>query len=260
MAQNEKLQYFGDYHTHTHYSDGVSTVQQNIDEAVSKGLRELAFTDHGFNNPGYGSLSRESFKTQRAEIKKYSEGRNIKIYHGIEADIIGLDGAIDLNQDELGDIEVLIVGYHSFAKAQSFYDWRKIYVNSFLSFLLKPSRSVIERNTKTLINAVKRYPIDILAHINHLMKVDCYELSKACADYGTYIELNAKHLNTPEELEGILKSGARLIANSDAHHFSRIAGFSAIEEALKKQGVEPTALENYAKLPEFPRRKLRIKE
>lgn len=260
MAQDAKMQYFGDYHTHTRYSDGVSTVQQNIDEAVSKGLKELAFTDHGFNNPGYGALSRKSFKAQRAEIKKYAEGQNIKIYHGIEADIIGLDGTIDLEQEDLGDMEVLIVGYHSFAKAKSFYDWRKIYVNSFLSFLSNPSQNVIARNTKTLINAVKRYPIDILAHINHLFKVDCYELAKACADYGTYVELNAKHLNSPKELDQILKSGARLVANSDAHHFSRIGGFSAIEEALKMQGVEPTALENYAKIPEFPRRKLRIKE
>lgn len=260
MAQNDKAQYFGDYHTHTRYSDGVSTVQQNIEEAVKKGLKELAFTDHGFNNPGYGALSRATFITQRAEIKKFAEGQNIKIYHGVEADIIGLDGTIDLEQNELGDMEILIVGYHSFAKAKSFYDWRKIYVSAFLSFLSNPSRSVIERNTKTLINAVKKYPIDILAHINHLFKVDCYELAKACADYGTYIELNAKHLNPPEELEQILKSGARIIANSDAHHFSKIGSFSSIEEALQLQGVEPTALENYAKIPEFPRRKLRIKE
>lgn len=260
MAQNEKLQYFGDYHTHTHYSDGVSTVQQNIDEAISKGLKELAFTDHGFNNPSNKALSRQSFKAQSAEIEKYSQGRDIKIYHGVEADIIGLDGTIDLYPEELGDMEMLIVGYHSFAKAKSFYDWQKIYVNSSLSFMLKPSRSVIERNTKTLINAVKNYPIDILAHINHLMKVDCYELSKACADYGTYIELNVKHMRSPDELEQILRSGARLVVNSDAHHFSKIAEFSAVEKALKNQGATLSVLENYAKIPEFPRRKLRIKE
>ncbi|MDD4316837.1 MAG: PHP domain-containing protein [Clostridia bacterium] len=260
MEQKEKTKYFGDYHTHTRYSDGVSTVKQNIDAAVAKGLKELAFTDHGFNNPSYGALSRQSFKNQRAEIQNYAEGKDIKIYHGIEADIIGLDGTIDLEADELGDMEVLVVGYHSFAKAKSFFDWRKIYVSAFLSFLAKPGRSVIERNTKALINAVKRYPIDILAHINHLFKVDCYEVAKACADYGTYIELNAKHMNSQDELEQILKSGVKLIADSDAHHYAKIADFSIVEKALTGKGVDLSALENYEKTPGFPRRKQRIKE
>jgi histidinol phosphatase-like PHP family hydrolase len=67
-------------------------------------------------------------------------------------------------------------------------------------------------------------------------------------------------MKSPEDLEQILKSGAKVVANSDAHHYSKIGVFSVVEEALKIQGAELSTLENYAKAPEFPRRKLRLKE
>lgn len=257
------MKYYGDYHTHTYYSDGVSSVEENIISAIEKGLKEIAFTDHGYNSPNYGALSRKDFLKQGEEIERYRKkyGRELKIYQGIEADIIGLDGTIDLEERELKQMEIVLVGYHSFARAKSFYDWRKIFINSFLSVIKNPSEETIKRNTATIINAIKRYPIDIICHINHLFKVDCKEVAKACADYGTYIELNAKHLNLTDEMfDSMLKTKADFIVNSDAHHYSKIGEFEVIEKLIEKHNLNRERIVNLGKKPEFPRKKIRLEE
>ncbi|MFW5780664.1 MAG: PHP domain-containing protein [Bacillota bacterium] len=257
------MEYYGDYHTHTVYSDGVSKVWENVKAATDKGLKELAFTDHGFNSPSYGALTRKQFYMQREEIAQARKRANkeLEIYHGIEVDIIGLDGSIGIRDEELEQMEILVMGYHSFAKTKSLKDWFKIFPSAYLSFLKKPSCETIARNTKTYINAIKKYPIDILAHINHMFKVDCVEVAKACRDYGTYVELNAKHMNlSAKEINDMSDTGVKFIASSDAHHFSKIGGFEKLEEVMKHIGFDKNKLVNYNKKPEFPRKKQRIKE
>lgn len=248
------MEIFGDYHTHTFYSDGTSKISDNIKKAIETGLKEVAITDHGFNNPTMYSLSRKKFQNQKKEIaearKKY--GSAIKIYHGIEADLISLEGYIDLKDSEIFDKEILLVGYHSLARPKSMYDLRKIYINSYLSFIKYPSKEVIGRNTKALINSIKKYPIDIIVHINHLFNVDCYEVAKACNDYGTLLEINNKHNHMDHEIfEKILTTDVDFIINSDAHFVSSVGDFSNAEIFLSKHNFDLNRIKNYKQLPKF---------
>ena len=43
----------GDYHTHTPYSHGKNTVDENAAQAAANGLKEIAITDHGFRHVIY---------------------------------------------------------------------------------------------------------------------------------------------------------------------------------------------------------------
>ena len=36
-----------DYHTHTTFSHGKGSIEDNVKEAVKKGLKAIAITDHG---------------------------------------------------------------------------------------------------------------------------------------------------------------------------------------------------------------------
>ena len=41
------INFYGDYHTHSRYSDGRQSVDAIVEAAVSRGLLEVAITDHG---------------------------------------------------------------------------------------------------------------------------------------------------------------------------------------------------------------------
>ena len=41
---------FGDYHTHTIYTHGKSTIEENVLVAIKKGLKEVAITEHSYKH------------------------------------------------------------------------------------------------------------------------------------------------------------------------------------------------------------------
>ena len=76
-------------HNHTVYSDGVNTMEENVQSAIQKGMHALGFSDHSYTpcdesycmKPGdYGPYLQEL-----ADLKKKYKGR-IAIYAGIELD------------------------------------------------------------------------------------------------------------------------------------------------------------------------------
>lgn len=252
---NKNMDFYGDYHTHTKASDGLTTPEDNVIAGINRGLKEIAITDHGFANPDIYSLTRKKFYYQRKKIeslRKAYDGR-INILHGVEADITGLDGTIDLTSDEIKDLDVLLLGYHTFARPNTFYDFKKLFFNAYFRFIKYPSKRAIRRNTGALISAIIRYPVDILVHLNHLLKVDCYEIAKAASDYGTYIELNAKHLYTlsHDVFEKMLTTDVKFIANTDAHTADAIGDFSAVTEYLKFHDIDMNRIVNYGQKPIF---------
>ena len=44
------MKFYGDYHTHSVYSDGRAKISDAALYAAKIGLKELAITDHGFAN------------------------------------------------------------------------------------------------------------------------------------------------------------------------------------------------------------------
>ena len=47
------MSFWGDYHTHTIYSHGKGTIEENVVRALKSGLKEIAITDHGFRHMTY---------------------------------------------------------------------------------------------------------------------------------------------------------------------------------------------------------------
>ena len=69
-----------DWHTHTVYSHGKGTIEENVIEARRKGLESIAITDHGPGHFGYG-FRRKDVPKMRAEIDALNEKYDdIKIY------------------------------------------------------------------------------------------------------------------------------------------------------------------------------------
>ncbi|MBQ7452847.1 MAG: PHP domain-containing protein, partial [Clostridia bacterium] len=105
----------GDYHTHSTYSKlrhGKNTIAEMVQSAKDKGLENIAITDHGPKHLGFG-IKRKNIDKARKEIDSINEkGELEKVYLGIEANLIGKDGKIDLTQEEIDKLDLLIVGFH----------------------------------------------------------------------------------------------------------------------------------------------------
>lgn len=240
------MKFYGDYHTHTKYSDGHITVRENIQAAFDAGLSDISITDHGYNSPDFGSLTPAKMIKQRVEIEEIkSEFPMLNIRRGVEANIIGSDGTIDLTEKDYEDFDYIIAGFHAPTKPKNFKSFRELYLNSYFYFL-GTSSSARERNTKTYINMVKKYPIAIIAHINHLTRVNVKEVAKCCADYGTYIELNAKYISDMSytALEEMLATDVTFIANSDGHYVEHVGNFSRIIKYLENYPEIETKIVN----------------
>lgn len=118
------LKIIGDYHTHTVYSHGKGTIEENVKAAIERGLKEIVISDHGPGHVFFGVNYKKLVKMRREidELNKKYQGK-IKIYLGVEANIISMDGDIDLSERELQLIDKLLVGFHNGALPKSFKDF-----------------------------------------------------------------------------------------------------------------------------------------
>ncbi|MBQ4098327.1 MAG: PHP domain-containing protein [Clostridia bacterium] len=225
-----------DYHTHTVYSHGKGQIIDNAIAAKERGLKELGISDHGFSHPAFG-LTKRKVPKMKAEILAAKEKTGVNVLLGVESNIIGTDGKVDLPVSLYDDFDIFLAGIHKFV----LYKFSSIFTlatpDLFFTYLkgLKVPESVRRTNTKTFINVIKNNPVDVITHLNFCCFADAKEVAKAAADYGTYIELNAKKVHvTDDEIYEMLKTDAKFIVNSDAHTPSRVGEVSLVEQMVDR--------------------------
>lgn len=244
-----------DYHTHTPYSHGKSTVAENAAAAVEKGLKQIGIADHGFSHVAFG-VRRRQIAAYKAECEAASKQYGIDVLVGIESNIRGIDGKADLTEKDFENFDLYLCGKHIFIWYDRFSDMIRYGGGNLNSGKTKktPSKKLVELNTKAYINVIKNNPIDAVSHLNYLCPANALEVAKCAADYGTYIELNSKktHL-TDEELNDIaVKTSARFIIDSDAHSKERVGDMQLVEEQLSRLNFPIDRIDNVdGRLPDF---------
>ncbi|MBW4829566.1 MAG: PHP domain-containing protein [Clostridiaceae bacterium] len=232
------MKIIGDYHTHTIYSHGKGTIRDNVEEAFKKGLKEIAICDHGPGHFTYG-IKREDIGKMRKEIdelNKEFQPKGLKILLGVEANIIRYDGTIDVDDEIIGFLDILLLGYHFGALPETFKDGYKLYILNFLSKRIpKMRKKVMDMNTSALIKAMDRYPIDIITHPGSKVYVDIKRLARKAKEKDIALEINSSHSHlTVEEIELALEEDVYFYINSDAHSPEKVGNLeNGIERALK---------------------------
>lgn len=235
----------GDFHTHTQFSHGKGSIELNARAAMECGLQSLAFTDHGLDNI-LGGLRNVEIVLAKAKIdavrKKYPQ---LKMYFGIESNIIAPDGTIDIPKEHRNTFEVLLMGFHAVAWNPK---WRITRTFIWRNYRHKHDvnlAELIEINTNALIRAMHRYSIDALVHLGLSMPVDVFQVAQAAAETNTCIEINNKHMSlNAEELRICQKAGASFLVNSDAHRPEAVGRPQAALELAQEAGLEPSRLLN----------------
>lgn len=250
-----RMALIGDYHTHTifsHKNHGKGTIEENVESAVRKGLRQIAVTDHGFNQTTFG-VKREEIAIQRAQIEELKDRYPIEILLGVEANLISSNGEIDIVPDDYNNLDVLLCGFHKLVKTTKFKDKLNfVFKNMLCSFFHFTSKKQIERNTNAYITAMKKYQIDVITHLNYQCKVDVKKVAKVAKETNTYIELNGKRLGmSDQEILDAYKEGAKFILGSDAHCPKRVGDCHKGLQALLRLRIPDSAVVNINNIPTF---------
>jgi DNA polymerase (family 10) len=197
----------GDVHMHTVATDGKNTILEMAEAAHARGYDYIAITDHSKNLAMVNGLDDERALEHLRNIREVDvrmEGR-IRVLTGIEVDILG-DGAIDLSNEVLAQMDVVIASVHSLFQQPK------------------------EQMTDRLLKALENPYIRILGHLTGriLLRRDSYEMNleavlKQAAKVGVAVEHNASphRLDLCDiDLRRARELGCKIVINTDSHHTS----------------------------------------
>lgn len=213
------MKIIGDYHTHTVYSHGTGTIRENVEAAISKGLKEIAICDHGPGHRLYG-VDRNEIVNMRREIdglnKEYKE---INILLGLEANVMDYNGTIDVDDEILELIDILLLGYHYGIIPSTLKDAFIFFILNPISKLLPLFRGKVEvLSTNAVVKAMDKYPIDIITHPGSKAKLDTKRLGHEAYKRGAALEVNSHHSElSVENIKLALETEVHFYINSDAH-------------------------------------------
>jgi DNA polymerase (family X) len=194
----------GDLHMHTTETDGRATLQEMAQAARDRGYEYIAITDHSKALAMANGLDEArvvAFAKQVRELNR--EGLGIRIFSGIECDILR-DGAMDLSNDALAELDIVIGSVHSHMNLES-----AEMTDRLLRALECPSLRVLGHPTGRLLLQRDPFPFDF------------ERVSAEAVKRGVWLEINA----SPERLDlsgPLIRSakakGARFTISTDAHH------------------------------------------
>lgn len=234
------MQILADYHTHTKYSHGKGTIEENVLEAISKGIKTIGISDHGYKHLTYGIKLNDIYK-MREEIDKLNEKySNIKVLLGMECNILDNRGNIDINDKIIENCDYIMAGYHFASTPTSL----KSMLNHCNNYMIKNDKSK-DYNTESIINAMKNNNIFIITHPGDKGDVYIEEIAKVAKDTDTRLEINSSHgfLNS-SQLVKIKDIGNKFIIGSDAHIPQNVGNFDLAMKIIKEARLDTSLVEN----------------
>ncbi len=225
-----------DYHTHTVYSHGKGTVEDNVRAALALGIKTICITDHGGGHLFYG-VRGEALLRQRREIdalnRKYAG--QIEIHMGIEANLVGF-GKTDLPKKNRDLFECVILGYHKGVFPRDALAFRWLWRQMFGH---KPEQGW--RNAEALAAAAEDLQcVFAFSHPGTHIPVDVKYLSQAAAQLGVMMELNEHHEPMAvADIRTAAACGAHFILSSDAHRPQDVGKVPHALAAAREAGVIP---------------------
>lgn len=243
----DKYRIIGDFHTHSVYSrvgpyyHAKGTIMDNAKAAHEAGLKYLAITDHGPSDL-YG-LDIRLLDKMRADIKEASEAfPDLKIYLGVEADIVDSDNGLDVSPEDIPKFDFINAGYHYVPNSNM--------AENFTSFRLRAaSKSQIEKlrqqNTDRIIKALTSNNIKILTHPGDKAYIDEEAVANVCEKTNTLMEINCRHPHPNlRDLKIYASHDVKFIIGSDAHKPDKVGRYVKSLALALKAGIDPARIVN----------------
>lgn len=204
-----------DLHTHTLFSPcGLHTYVEVLERAKALGIQAVAITDHG---PAVkGKIPGPFFDRLTQPVS------GVRMLKGMECNLVGDDGVIDLPEHVVGYLDIVLLGIH---------------YNT-------PAGLGRDKYTEMLVAAIDHNPaVDVITHPNDTTyPVDFAAVAHAACARGVALELNNSKTalgRSPDEatrelVQAIKASGCRIVVSSDAHALNELGGDEAVRHFLEE--------------------------
>ena len=215
----------GSLHNHSTWSDGHQRPEEIARSMSELGLAYWGVTDHSKSSFQANGLDAARVRQQLKEIASINaalanEGSSFRLLTGTEVDILP-DGKLDFPDDLLAELDVVIASIHaSFTQSEA-------------------------ETTARLIGAAQNPYVHILGHLTGRLllerepyKLDHRAVIEACAETGTWIELNASPLRFDMDWRWwpyAKSKGVKCAINCDAHRFEQ-AGYLRLGAGIARKG------------------------
>lgn len=224
-------------HCHTYYSHGKNSIEEMVKEAVDLGLEKIVISEHGKCHIYARKLNNTLYREMKDTIielrKKYPK---IEILMGLEANVISVEGDIDVDKELLDMLDVLYVGFHSgiiFTGLKNYYSIPFINIlNKKLGFKFL-DKKCIKQNTQIMEKVLNKYPINMITHPTSRFNIDYKRIADICEQKNIIMEINsAREKLDANELKNLINHKVMFAVGTDAHKKEDILKWEKAKEFI----------------------------
>ncbi|MDY7082279.1 MAG: PHP domain-containing protein [Halobacteria archaeon] len=211
-----------DYHMHTPFSDGESSIEEYVEKALEMGLEEIAITDHVWRSSDWV----DDYVEEIDEVNdRYDD---IKLHSGLEAKVIDTDGSVDVSDEDAEKVDFIMGVVHRYRPESS--EPRDDSLN------FGPERAAEEERNLTL-EMLENSKVDVIGHPSrtyykfhydddapHFSEEYIKDMIEKSRKVGKPLEYNARLPRYIREklLEMYLDEGIVFTVGSDSHAAERL--------------------------------------
>ncbi len=228
----------GDLHMHTTASDGRNSIREMAEAALACGFRYIAITDHSSNLAMTGGLDEKRALEQIRRIREVDramQGR-IRVFAGIEVDILP-DGALDLDDEVLAQMEVVIASVHT-----RFEQSREEMTMRILKAIENPCVRILGHPTGRLLLRREPFALEMGAVIRRAVELGVAMEHNAAPER---LDLCDHDLRLAKEL------GCRIVISSDSHDARNLGKMGYGVRQLRRAWLEPKDVLNTCDAEDF---------
>lgn len=226
----------GVVHNHSTYSDGVNTLTEMANQTEKLGYEYLVMTDHSKSAFYANGLKEDRLLNQIEEIGELNAKSNIRIFTGIESDIL-FNGDLDYDDEMLAKLDVIVASVHSVLKMDEEKATARL-----IKAIENPYTRILGHPTGRLLLSRKGYPVNFTKVID------------ACAANNVVIEMNANPYRLDMDWRYIhqaMEAGVMISINPDAHSIAGIEDIHFGVLAASKGGLSTEMCLNTLNLKDF---------
>jgi DNA polymerase (family 10) len=227
----------GDLHMHTTATDGRATLHEMAAAAAALGYEYVAITDHSKALAMANGLDERrvvAFAKQVRELNR--DGLPLRVFAGLECDILR-DGAMDIAEDALAELDLVIGSVHSYFNLES-----QEMTDRLLRALESPSLRILGHVTGRLLLQRESYAFDF------------DRVAAKAAERNVFFEVNAspERLDLPGHLiRAAKRKGCKFTISTDAHRTEHLRNMRYGVITARRGWLEAADIANTKPLASF---------